>query len=125
MFRPPQAGFCLLTVLAIVTSCYAKEWRAIVPMRSSRDDVVRILGAPAAADATRAAYNLEKEDVLLIFSGSRFCDQKSTGIPAGTVLLIQVTPREKPNLDTLQFDKKNSREFRPSSQDASWKGFID
>ena len=125
MFRIQQAGFCLLTILGIVTSCYAKEWRGIVPLRSTRDDVVRILGAPAEANETRAAYHLEKENVLIIFSGGRFCDPKTTGIPLATVLLIQVTPREKPHLDTLQLDKKNSREFRPSSQDASWKGFID
>jgi hypothetical protein len=125
MRKIQQLGFCLLTALGIVTSCYAKDWRGIVPMRSTKDDVVRILGAPAAADKTRAAYNLDKEDVLIIFSGVAFCDSKTTGMAKGTVLLIQVTPREITHVDTLQLNKKNLKEFRPSAEDPTWKGLID
>ena len=125
MRKVQHLGFCLLTLLGLVTSCYAKEWRGIVPMRSTRDDVVRILGAAAKDDKTRAAYNLDKEEVLILYSGISFCGPETTGIPNATVLLIQVKPREKTLINTLQLNKKNLREFAASADDPTWKGLID
>jgi len=36
-----------------------------------------------------------------------------------------VTPRAKLEFTDLQIDQKKLREFKPSSQDSDWKGFID
>src|SRR5690242_8178161 len=109
-------------ILIIVTACSAKEWRGILPLRSSKIDVVRVLGPSPDSNEIRSVYHLENEDVLIVFSGKQFCNSKNTQVAPGTVLMIQVTPREKFPVETLRVHEKNWKEFRPSAEDTDWKG---
>lgn len=118
-------AFLVIGILSVAMSCEAKGWRGIVPLRSTKADVVRVLGTSGDTNEVRSMYQLESEEVYLVFSGSQFCNPESTKITPGTVLLIQITPRAKSTLADLQVDPKSLREFSPSSEDPDWKGFID
>jgi hypothetical protein len=37
---------CLCSTLCLCISCLAKEWRGIVPLHSTRSDVIKLLGEP-------------------------------------------------------------------------------
>src|SRR5215212_3382093 len=115
----------IVVILFVVTACEAKEWRGLVPLHSTRVDVVRLLGRSIETNDIRSMYRLAREDVYVVFSGKQFCSHETTKVPAGTVLLIQVTPRDPILISDLHVDKKRMREFSPSSQDPDWNGFID
>lgn len=83
------------------------------------------VGSPAEENENRLVYHLHKEDVLIVLSGSKFCNYKNSAIPPGTVLMIQVTPREKFVFKEIRNEGKNWRTFEPSSQDSNWLGYID
>ena len=52
-----------LVFLSLAGVSSAKEWRGIVPLQSTRQDVTRLLGNPSDANSIRANYSLENEDV--------------------------------------------------------------
>ncbi len=116
---------CSILILIIATGCRGKEWRGIVPLHSTRTDVTRLLGRPAETNGLRSIYRLRTEEVYIVFSGVQLCDHKTTKVPAGTVLLVQVTPRVPLSVVDLQLDRGRLKEFSPSLQDPDWKGFID
>lgn len=125
MMNNQKIVFCTILIIGLQTICEAKDWRGIKPLHSTGKDVVRLLGRPVVGDRFRSVYRLSKEDVLIVYSGGEFCNPKISKVPAGTVLLIQVTPRSKPLFSELQIDRTRLREFSPSAQDPDWKGFID
>lgn len=115
----------LIVIPFLVAGAVAKEWRGIKPLHSTRTDVMRILGSPTEQNDLRSIYRSPTQEVYVVFSSKEVCGSGSTNIPAGTVLLVQVTPKTKRlNLDT-ELDMKTVREFNPSSQDPDWKGLID
>jgi hypothetical protein len=113
----------ILGVLALVTTCQAKEWHGIIPLQSTKQDVIKILGPSDEMNEIRSIHRTEKQEVYIVYSGKERCD--SRGVPPGTVLLIQVTPSANSSLTDLQIDTKRLREFVASSQDPDWKGWID
>jgi hypothetical protein len=123
MYKVCHIVLCVLAVLGLIRSCEAKDWRGITPLRSTKADVVRLLGTAVNSNDVRSIYQFEDEEVYIVFSGSQLCNSPS--IPRGTVLLIQVTPRRRLSLIDLKLDKNKFKEFSPSSQDPNWKGLID
>jgi hypothetical protein len=113
----------MLAILGLIRSCEAKDWRGITPLRSTKTDVVRLLGTAVISNEVRSIYQLDDEEVYIVFSGNQFCN--SPTIPRGTVLLVQITPRRNLSLLDLKVDRNKLREFSPSSQDPNWKGLID
>ena len=111
--------------LAMTSLSQAKEWRGIVPLHSTRDDVIRLLGPTRDTNDLRSIYHLEKEEVYIVFSSKNFCDVSTKKVPLGTVLLIQITPSIKPPLTDFQVDQKKFRTFAPSSQSTEFQGYID
>src|ERR1044072_614183 len=91
--------FKLLILAAIILrlseACNAKEWRGLIPLHSTRDDVTRLLGPSSDPNIIRAIYSLEKEDVYIVFSSDELNPGCTGSVPKDTVLLIQVTPRTK------------------------------
>lgn len=117
--------YSFLAILIIVSGCNGKEWRGIVPLHSTRNDVVRLLGPPNDTNDLRSIYRTEKEDVYIVFSGGQFCDNQTTKITEGTVLLVQVAPRVSLSVVDFQLNMGRLKEFSPSPQDPNWRGFID
>lgn len=87
----------------------AKSWRGIVPLRSTCEDVKRLLGhASCKADS----YNLENENVFISYA-KKHCDGDSIrwDVPAGTVLSIDVNPKIKPPLaDVIEDETRYTQE---------------
>lgn len=105
-------GICL--IVCSVTVVIAKDWRGIVPLHSTKDDVIRLLGQPTDISESRAKYHLKDEDVYIVFSSKELCNSVRKVNP-GTVLMIEVTPHGKKRLQEFQNDLRLFRRFDPSS----------
>jgi len=84
---------CCSVALGLATVCAAKEWRGIVPLKSTRADVERVLGVPNQRSAFGYYYRFH--DVLaVVWFQSEPCDQCSWGwhVPVETVTEIGVIP---------------------------------
>jgi hypothetical protein len=122
--------FKLLILAAIILrlseACNAKEWRGLIPLHSTRDDVTRLLGPSPDANNIRARYSLEQEDVYIVFSSDEPYPSCASGIANDAVLLIQITPKTKLRLSELRIDQKKFRSFDPSSPpNIGYVGLID
>jgi hypothetical protein len=71
-----QGAVCSVLVLASASLASAKAWRGIVPLRSTRADVERILGKPTWSDDT---YELPRGTIRIMYAKKR-CEQ---GVPSG------------------------------------------
>lgn len=101
-----------ILLLGSIESAYAREWRGIVPLRSTRSDVVRLFNQ--CSDQVEACrFTLENENVHILFSGGlpayhRDC---ATRLPPETVMFIAVEPRKKLKLADLHLDKRKLQYF--------------
>lgn len=117
----------LFTMLSSNTE--VKEWRGIVPLQSTRNDVIRILGRSSDSNSLRANYTFEKEDVYIVFAAkddSRDCVKR---LPVDSVLLIQVTLKYDLLLSDftsdLDIDLSKFRKFDPASPpDIGYEGYV-
>ncbi len=79
----------------------AKEWRGLVPMKSVREDVRKLLGEPSVEAAAYEIYELAEETVWVEYVTYRCDVELPRGcptapvckLPAHTVLAIWVMPR--------------------------------
>jgi hypothetical protein len=91
----------------------AKEWRGLMPLRSTRANVEKLLGEPTPApkDGTRShtlnkavsIYFVDEGEVYIVFA-------------VGTVLMIQITPKTKRSIAEFITDEKKYRKFDPSDR---------
>src|SRR5688500_18951683 len=103
----------LLFLFPILTE--AKEWRGIVPMKSTREDVKRILGRSRDANHIRANYDLEEGHVYIVFSNDDAYYDCVKKLPKDIVLLIQFSPKVDLTLSDLKLDLSKFRKFDPST----------
>ena len=121
-------------VLLAATSVAAKDWRGILPMHSTREDVEAILGPPPpppegrsyTLHKGRSIYFLEEGEVYITFEedepDKRACP---SNVPAGTVLMIEITPKDDLLFASLNIDVKRFKSFdasEPSGQ--GYDGFV-
>jgi hypothetical protein len=88
---------CFAVLLFVAgTAVSAKEWRGIVPLKSTRQDVERQFGIQKQSSEGLAYYNLPNEIAVFHFKVGT-CDSDSCGwtwnVPAGTVVAIGVIPK--------------------------------
>ena len=92
---PKLVGCCLLIVVIDVIG-FSKEWRSIVPLKSTRGDVERLLGTPKQSSRHNSYYSLPGEIVVFHFQVLT-CNEDRFGftwnVPAGTVISIGVIPK--------------------------------
>jgi hypothetical protein len=106
----------LLVLLVAAESSSAKSWRGIVPLRSTRADVVRLLNQ--CADLKEACrFTLEKERVHILFSGGLQpkYGECAARLAPDTVMFIEVEPRVKLKFSDLHLDKRKVQTFNPSA----------
>jgi len=119
--------FITLVAVGFAQSIAAKEWRGLVPMRSTRSDVERILGKPSdpRRGVTRSytlhdgryIYFSDYGEAYIVFAkmqevtGHRHCLES---VGPDTVLMIQVSPTIEQSVDQFISDKKKFRTFDPS-----------
>ena len=91
----------LTTVLGVLIafctapSVLAKEWRGIVPLRSVKADVERVLGLPSQSSPHATFYSLPDEIAVIHFQSVLCKDSCGSGwnVPLGTVTSIGVIPK--------------------------------
>jgi hypothetical protein len=102
---------CAICILAAFNNTYAKEWRGIVPLHSTRADVARILGTPPPEKnhPDAVVYKQEHEDVLVRYSTGE-CIEK-WNVPRDTVIFIHVFPKQRPKFSELRLDVSKYRKY--------------
>ena len=125
----------VLLVLLASSSIAAKDWRGILPMHSTREHVIALLGPPPQPPEGRAytlhsgrsIYFLDEGEVYIVFADEDFLkESKCKAVPAGTVLMIQVTPKDDLLVNSLNLDEKKFRKFDPSTPPGNgYEGLID
>jgi hypothetical protein len=88
--------FVFSLILSFSTIAIAKEWRGIVPLQSTRDDVVRLFGTSSGGGSY--GYEFENERVFFQYQyPDNQCGQKwgHWNVPLYTVLEVTVYPKNK------------------------------
>jgi len=92
----------------------AEPWRGIVPLKSTRSDVERLLGKPQPGGiASYATYKLETEEVRVVYADRKMCprpDRCDCRVPDDTVRHIVVRLKTPIKFSSLELD--NSK-FHP------------
>lgn len=99
---------CAWMLLLTVSVSSAKEWRGIVPLHSTCEDVKRSLNV----STCESTYDIEDGRVYITFSKKPCAD--GWNVPPGTVLSITFYPKTKPLLTDLGVDlRKFEKEETP------------
>ena len=110
----------ILLLLVSTSTALAKDWRGILPMHSTRQDVEALLGPPPplpegrayTSDETRLSYHLADADVFIVFASKEFQKRNNCEMVAhGTVMMIEVTPKDEMFVSNLKLDEKVFRKF--------------
>jgi hypothetical protein len=93
---------CIFFVLTIAPSLSARGWRGIIPLRSTRADVERVLGKPRDRDYL---YQTEIDFVRVDYAKGP-CDGWPRGwnVPSDTVLTLAVSSFANPVFSELHID---------------------
>jgi hypothetical protein len=81
------------------SSASASEWHGIVPLHSTRSDVLRILGEP---NSKYDRYLIDGEEASIIYS--RVTCASGWNVPSDTVILISVTLKNRTTLSDLKIN---------------------
>lgn len=124
-------------IVSLSTVSRAKEWRGLKPLHSTRADVERLLGEPPpppkdgtrvyALNKGRSIYFLDEGEIYIVYAEPEVPAAASClgRIPAGTVLLIQVTPKPDWTFSELQLDERDFRKFDASQPpNLGYEGYI-
>jgi hypothetical protein len=103
----------IFAVLALSIPLYAKEWRGITPLRSTRTDVERLFGRSADGRGAWAIYQTEEEGISILFASGPPCGSNAENewrVPKGTVISISISPKtiilfSKLNIDESKYQK--------------------
>jgi len=131
--------FISLLAIGSAQELAAREWRGLVPMRSTRSDVERVLGKPndPRRGVTRSydlhdgrsIYFSDYGEAYIVFAkmqavmGQRHCIDS---VAPDTVLLIQVSPTVEQSVDDYIRDRKRFRTFDPSEpRGIGYLGYVD
>lgn len=110
----------MIPVVMTGQEIYAAEWRGIVPMRSTRADVVRIFGE-CSGNETHCKFSLDNEDILIVFSGAECKD-----VAPDSVVYLRRQLATSSTFTAMKLDKRRFQSFDPSiPRNTSYRGFID
>jgi hypothetical protein len=107
---------CCSAILGMANVIVAKSWRGIVPLRSKRPDVQRVLGKPIIGGAGAIELYEKKEGRIQVMYARRPCEE---GLPADwgnwkvardTVVNISITLREEIPVANLKI--KNLEKYK-------------
>ena len=100
---------CLCVVFNLATVSYAKEWRGIVPLHSTRADVERLLGAPTdPTSQCRCHYESGAESVFITYASGSPCGEGSQSlwkVLPDTVISISVSSKMERLFSDLKIDE--------------------
>src|SRR5678815_6097058 len=86
-----RVSLLLVSLLVVSATVVAAEWRGIVPIRSTRDDVLRVF-SQCEDKKERCSFALGDHEVMIVFSGwQRAFSSCPIGVPKDTVLSVFYT----------------------------------
>jgi hypothetical protein len=101
---------CVVALLALAGVSQAKAWRGIVPLHSTREDVVRLLGQ-CSDPHPGCGFSIVTEDVRIVFSSNHeYAPDCEKRLPPGVVLQIEITPKTDVRLSDLYADPGKLKE---------------
>ncbi|MGH9966965.1 MAG: hypothetical protein ACREBG_03895 [Pyrinomonadaceae bacterium] len=98
----------------------SNAWHGLVPLKSTRAEVERLLGPPKGLLAGNYSYETKKEKVRVVYSEGS-CKRSLEGqwkVPVDTVLSVTVFPQTTVLVNTLGLDKtiyKRNQEVHPEN----------
>lgn len=101
------------TLLIMVVMCGQQQprgWRGIVPLRSTRADVLRLFGPP---NIGNRLYEIDDYRILFVYSdGPCATAEAGWNVPRDTVVSISLAPNRDLKLSDLHIDKKKFKKHR-------------
>lgn len=100
----------LLSLLLFAAGAQAKEWRGIVPLRTTRADVERLLGPPG----EYGIYTLPEGSAKIHYTGEYPCDGAANcwcAAPRDTVTRIRVGVAVPMKISALKLDPRRYKKF--------------
>jgi hypothetical protein len=86
--------------------CETNEWSGIIPLKSTRAEVEKLLGKPLRPSNNAAQYKTKNENVLIVYAekpcGARPMSPGNS--PNSLVVLMEVNPIVRPKISDLMFD---------------------
>ena len=124
----------LLTLPGVQSRDVSAGYRGIVPLKSTRPDVERMLGVPV--DASNPSYRLADKTVSIEYSkygctppprveGWPAPPVEGWNVPPDTVLVVRVTMRKQVTLKSLKLDLKRFTKERGDSDVPSSLRYVD
>jgi hypothetical protein len=86
------------------------SWRGLIPIRSNRDQVEKLLGKPKRSVESKFTYENEGERVVVQYADA-LCEL-GWDVPKDTVISIEVYPRKSISLEELHLDPKKYMRFQ-------------
>jgi hypothetical protein len=113
-----KVATCICLMLILIEISQAQGWRGIVPLRSSRSDVEKLLGA---GRGSVAFYGLKDKNILITYSDGLDCDEKGAdewNVPKDKVIHIAVTflPKARVTPNDLKLDLRKFGKTRRGTQ---------
>jgi hypothetical protein len=116
MIRTKHLICSLFLILAISVITTAKEWRGIIPLKSTRIEVEKLLGVPMSHSKGKyvVAYKTKNERVSVSYSTAACNKKPSNGwnVPENTVITITVEPDVKPKFADFKLNKSKYTESK-------------
>lgn len=89
--------------------CQPNEWKGILPLKSTRANVEKILGKPTPDSLAKyaAEYKTKDEKVFVLYSSGSCHDKSNNGwdIPEQIVIGISVSPNVRQKFSDFKFDE--------------------
>jgi len=121
-----KAWLLTVALIAAAQSTSAAEWRGVVPLHSSRADIVHLFNV-CGDNKKRCFFSLEDQDVQIVFSGwqGAFSGCPSS-IPKDTVLLVRVRLNKPIPMKEQRIKLKAFRAFDPAAAGVrGYRAYID
>ena len=128
-----NAQFRMLIILVSVTAASfqvaAKPWRGIEPLRATKADVIHLFNQ-CNDDMRICSFEMGHEHVSIHFSSPlRTRQERYTCVrelPGGTVLRIEIVPKDSPRFNRKDFGKSSFKSFDPSPyRNGNYKAYLD
>lgn len=104
------ALIAFLVTLPVFGQSQTKGWRGIIPLRSTRADVIRLLGPP---NLDGGLYDVDNKTVDIEYSDGP-CEKGRSGwnVPRDTVVRISLAPNQDLKFSDLHIDKTKYKKSR-------------
>jgi hypothetical protein len=105
-------GGVLIVIPSIMaqTEVAPNSWRGLIPLRSNRDQVEKLLGRPKDSIGPRLIYENESERVDVRYADAS-CSE-AWDVPKDTVISMEVHPRKSIRIEELRLDPKKYIRFQ-------------